>query len=62
MTAYLIRRLFWLFPVLLTVSAVTFIIMRSAPGSPWDTSEDRRQVDASTQKSLEAFNGMDKPL
>jgi oligopeptide transport system permease protein len=62
MTAYLIRRLFWLFPVLLTVSAVTFIIMRSAPGSPWDTSEDRRQVDASTQKSLEAFYGMDKPL
>lgn len=62
MTAYLIRRLFWLFPVLLTVSAVTFIIMRSAPGSPWDTSEERRQVDASTQKSLEAFYGMDKPL
>ena len=62
MTTYLIRRLFWLIPVLLTVSAVTFIIMRSAPGSPWDTSEDRRQVDASTQKSLEAFYGMDKPM
>jgi len=62
MITYLIRRLFWLIPVLLTVSAVTFIIMRSAPGSPWDTSEDRRQVDALTQKSLEAFYGMDKPM
>jgi oligopeptide transport system permease protein len=62
MTTYLIRRLFWLIPVLITVSAVTFIIMRSAPGSPWDTSEERRQVDSSTQKALEAFYGMDKPM
>jgi len=62
MTTYLIRRLFWLIPVLITVSAVTFIIMRSAPGSPWDTSEERRQVDAATQKSLEAFYGLDKPM
>lgn len=62
MITYLIRRLFWLIPVLLTVSAVTFIIMRSAPGSPWDTSDERRQVDAATQKSLSAFYGMDKPM
>ena len=61
MTTYLIRRLFWLIPVLFTVSLVTFIIMRSAPGSPWDTDPDRRQVDASTQKSLEAFYGLNKP-
>jgi len=62
MITYLIRRLFWLIPVLLTVSAVTFIIMRSAPGSPWDTDADRRQVDALTQKSLEAYYGLDKPM
>jgi oligopeptide transport system permease protein len=62
MLTYLIRRLFWLVPVLVTVSAVTFIIMHSAPGSPWDTSEERRQVDASTQKSLNAFYGLDKPM
>lgn len=62
MITYFVRRLFWLIPVLITVSAVTFIIMRSAPGSPWDTSDERRQVDASTQKSLEAFYGMDKPM
>lgn len=36
--------------------------MRSAPGSPWDTDADRRQVDALTQKSLEAFYGLDKPM
>lgn len=62
MLNYLIRRLFWLIPVLITVSAVTFIIMRSAPGGPWDTSEDRRQVDAATAKSLAAYYGLDKPM
>jgi oligopeptide transport system permease protein len=62
MITYLIRRLFWLIPVLFTVSLVTFIIMRSAPGGPWDTSDERRQVDASTAKSLAAFYGLDKPV
>ncbi len=62
MTTYLIRRLLWLFPVLFTVALVTFTIMRSAPGGPWDTSEERRQVDASTQKSLDAYYGLDKPM
>jgi len=62
MTTYLIRRLFWLIPVLVTVSAVTFFIMRSAPGGPWDTDPDRRQVDAATEKSLAAFYGLDKPM
>ena len=62
MTTYLIRRLFWLIPVIITVSAVTFIIMRSAPGGPWDTDAERRQVDAATAKSLAAYYGLDKPM
>lgn len=62
MTSYLLRRLLWLIPVLITVSLVTFIIMRTAPGGPWDTSEERRQVDSLTQKSLEAYYGLDKPV
>ena len=62
MTTYIFRRLFWLVPVLFTVSLVTFVIMRNTPGGPWDTSLDRRQVDASTQKSLNAYYGLDKPM
>ena len=62
MTTYLIRRLFYLIPVLFTVSAVTFFIMRSAPGGPWDTDPERRQVDAATEKSLAAYYGLDKPM
>jgi oligopeptide transport system permease protein len=62
MVNYLVRRLLWLIPVLITVSAVTFIIMRSAPGGPWDTDPERRQVDAATEKSLNAYYGLDKPM
>jgi oligopeptide transport system permease protein len=36
--------------------------MRSAPGGPWDTDPERRQVDSATQKSLSAFYGLDKPM
>lgn len=63
MTTYFLRRLLWLIPVLFTVSLVTFIIMRSAPGSPWDAgAENKRALDPFTQKALEKFYGLDKPM
>jgi oligopeptide transport system permease protein len=62
MTTFLIRRLLWMIPTLLAVALVTFVIMRNAPGGPWDTSSERRQVDAATQRSLNAYYGLDKPL
>ena len=63
MTAYFLRRLLWLIPVLLTVALVTFVIMRSAPGSPWDAeAENKRALDPTTQRALEEFYGLNKPL
>ena len=63
MTTYFLRRIFWLIPVIVVVSAMTFIIMRSAPGSPWDGGdENRRSLDPATQKALEKFYGLDKPM
>ncbi|HLA97863.1 MAG TPA: ABC transporter permease [Anaerolineales bacterium] len=62
MTAYLFRRLFWLLPVLLTVSAVTFILMHNAPGGPWDRDLEARQVDPNTQALLNEYYGLNKPL
>jgi oligopeptide transport system permease protein len=44
------------------IGLITFILMRSAPGGPWDTSLERRQVDESTMKSLNAYYGFDKPM
>src|SRR5262245_59348146 len=63
MFTYLIRRVFWLIPVLFTVSLMTFVIMRNTPGNPWDVeSENKRALDPSTQKALEEYYGLNKPM
>jgi oligopeptide transport system permease protein len=62
MTAYIIRRLFWLIPVVVVVATITFILMHAAPGGPWDRDLSTRQVDANTQKRLNEQFGLDKPL
>ena len=62
MGTYLIRRLLWLIPVLLTVSAITFILMHAAPGGPWDRDPSARQVSANTQRLLNEYYGLNKPL
>jgi ABC-type dipeptide/oligopeptide/nickel transport system permease component len=61
MAAYVIRRVFWLVPVLLSVGLITFIIARSTPGGPFDTDPNRRQLSPSTEKVLRAKFGMDLP-
>ena len=62
MTTYIIRRLLWLFPILFTVAAITFFLMHMAPGGPWDRDPSARQVDATTQKLLNEYYGLNKPL
>ncbi|GIV63421.1 MAG: ABC transporter permease [Chloroflexota bacterium] len=62
MGKYLIRRLFWLIPVIIVVSGITFILMHSAPGGPWDRDTTARQVDQNTQRLLNEYYGLDKPL
>jgi oligopeptide transport system permease protein len=62
MTTYIIRRLMWLIPVIIVVGGITFILMHSAPGGPWDRDLNARQVDPNTQKRLNEQFGLDKPL
>lgn len=62
MTAYLIRRILWFFPVLLSVGLITFIIARATPGGPFDTDPNRRQLPPSAQRVLEARFGMHLPV
>lgn len=62
MFSYLVRRLFWFIPVLLVVSAITFVLMRNTPGGPWDRDLEARQVDPNTQKLLNEYYGLNKPL
>ena len=59
MISYLIRRLLWIIPVLFTVSIITFILMHSVPGGPWDR---EKRLPAATEKRLNAEYGLDQPL
>jgi oligopeptide transport system permease protein len=62
MTAYLIRRVLWLIPVLFFVSLITFVIMHATPGGPWDTNPDSRTSDPRMQEILNRQYGLDLPL
>jgi oligopeptide transport system permease protein len=59
MTAYFIRRLLWLVPVLLFVAAITFALMHSVPGGPWD--RDKALPPAAVEQ-LNRKYGLDQPL
>lgn len=59
MTAYLIRRLLWLVPVLLFVAAVTFALMHSVPGGPWDRD---KPLPPQAVEQLNRKYGLDRPL
>ena len=62
MSQYLVRRVLWMIPTLFFVTLITFIIMRSTPGGPWDTNPDSRQNDPRIQAALNRQYGLDKPL
>lgn len=49
-------------PVLVVVTAITFFLMHAAPGGPWDRDLSSRQVDENTQRLLNEYYGLDKPL
>jgi oligopeptide transport system permease protein len=59
MFEFALRRLLWIIPVIVAVSAVTFFLMYRAPGGPWDR---EKTLPAATVKALDAKFGLDKPL
>jgi oligopeptide transport system permease protein len=60
---YIVRRVLWTIPVLWLVATVTFFLMHSAPGSPWDAkSTQGRQLDPALEASFNRQYGLDKPL
>src|SRR5215212_4685818 len=62
MTAYIIRRVLWLIPVLFVVSLVTFMLMHIAPGGPWDREVGARQLSPRVVAQLNRQFNLDKPL
>jgi oligopeptide transport system permease protein len=62
MVGFFFRRVLWLIPVVVIVSGITFILMHNAPGGPWDRDPSMREVDALTQRRLNEYYGLNKPL
>jgi oligopeptide transport system permease protein len=57
--SYIARRILWIIPVLFAVSVITFLLMHSVPGGPWDR---EKRLPAATEARLNAQFGLDQPL
>ncbi len=59
MQRYLIRRVLWIIPVLVFISLITFVLMHSVPGGPWDRD---KKLAPQVVENLNRKYGLDKPL
>lgn len=59
MIAILVRRLATALPTLFAVILLSFLLMRTAPGSPFD---GERPLDATTRAAMDRAYGLDQPL
>lgn len=59
MFSFIIRRMFWILPVIVVVAAVTFFLMYQAPGGPFDL---EKPMPEAAQSVLNARFGLDKPV
>ena len=63
MTAYLVRRLLALIPVLLWITVISFGIMHLAPGKPTDAAmQFNPKVSLEARQRMERLYGLDRPL
>ncbi len=62
MGKFLIRRTLAAIPVLLLIIFVTFVLIRSTPGGPFDMVGEGRRVPESVVRGLERQYGLDQPL
>jgi oligopeptide transport system permease protein len=56
---YIGRRVLWIIPVLFAVSIITFTLMHSVPGGPWDR---EKRLPVSVVAQLNAKYGLDQPV
>lgn len=59
MTAYIIRRLLWMIPLLWAIITITFILMHMVEGGPFTR---ERELPPSAQEALNRKYGLDKPV
>jgi len=58
---YVLRRVLWMIPVVFFVIVITFVLMHSASGSPWDKAGGR-QLSQVVIDNLNKKYGLDKPV
>jgi oligopeptide transport system permease protein len=58
---YVLRRVLWMIPVVFFVIVITFVLMHSAQGSPWDRAGGR-QLSQVVIDNLDKKYGLDKPV
>lgn len=58
MQRYLFRRILWILPVLIFISLITFVVMHSVPGGPWDRD---KKLAPQVVENLNRRYGLDKP-
>lgn len=60
MGTFIIRRLLWTIPTLLIVFTLTFFMMHSTPGGPWDDAS--RALHPQVQENIRKAYNLDKPM
>jgi oligopeptide transport system permease protein len=58
---YVVRRVLWMIPVVFFVIVITFVLMHSAQGSPWDKAGGRQLSDVVIRNLNEKY-GLNKPV
>ena len=61
MLSFIVRRILWLIPVLLVISLITFFLMLSVPGNPFEGSGEMPLPPATVER-LRAHYGLDDPI
>ena len=59
MLRYTAQRLFWIFPVLLGIGTITFVLMHAVPGGPWD---ENKKLPPQVVANLNHRYGLNDPL
>ncbi|HJV65747.1 MAG TPA: ABC transporter permease [Geomonas sp.] len=63
MGKYLLKRIFGLFPMLLGITLITFVVIHLAPGEPVEMQVSMSpKISAATRERLREFYGLNKPL
>lgn len=61
MFGFIVRRILWAFPVIIVISMITFGLMHSVPGNPFDQNPDKPLPPTIVERLTEYYN-LDDPL